>query len=136
MTSGLNFDTILELATRETGARGLAPADLLARVQAMIGWINERGPYSPFQIDAMQRQVLQLLSTRLRLALDRQRFPAIAEEKIERPVFIIGFARSGTTLLHSLLAEDPEAQSPRSWHIYSPSPPPGARPAAASATRG
>ena len=131
MTSGLNFDTILELATRETGARGLAPADLLARVQAMIGWINERGPYSPFQIDAMQRQVLQLLSTRLRLALDRQRFPAIAEEKIERPVFIIGFARSGTTLLHSLLAEDPEAQSPRSWHIYSPSPPPGAGPVVA-----
>ncbi|MBW8784687.1 MAG: sulfotransferase, partial [Novosphingobium sp.] len=54
-----------------------------------------------------------------------------AEQEIVRPVFIIGFPRSGTTLLHSLLAEDPDVLKLQSWHIYSPSPPPGAGPVVA-----
>ena len=41
----------------------------------------------------------------VRFAFDRQRHPQIAEERIERPIFVVGFARSGTTLIHSLLAE-------------------------------
>jgi hypothetical protein len=126
----LSLDTILTLAERETGAFGLADAGLQRRARTLVDWINARGPYSPDQVDAMQRQVLRLLVTRLRLAADRQAWPAIAEERIERPIFIVGFARSGTTLLHSLLAEDPQARAPQSWHVFSPSPPPGAGPVA------
>jgi Sulfotransferase family len=127
----LIFDSLLTLAERDSGACGLADAGLKARVNALIGWINERGPYTPSQIDAMSRQLLRLLANRLRIADDRRRYSAIAQEKIERPVFIIGFARSGTTLLHSLLAEDPEVLAPKSLHSHSPSPPPGAVPVCA-----
>jgi hypothetical protein len=76
----------------------------------------------------MQRQIHKLLVNRLLVALDRQRFPGIAAETIERPTFIIGFARSGTTLLHSLLAEDPDALALQSWNVLTPSPPPGVGP--------
>ncbi|MBU6269258.1 MAG: sulfotransferase [Sphingomonadales bacterium] len=131
MTGTLDCGAIIELARRETGAHGYDNDALFARVATLIDWINARGPYDRHDLRAMQQQVQRVLSARLRIALDRQRFPAIAAEKIERPVFIIGFARSGTTLLHSLLAEDPAAQSLRSWHMYSPSPPPGAGPIAA-----
>jgi hypothetical protein len=78
----------------------------------------------------MKRQIQKLLVNRLLIALDRQRFPAIAVEKIEQPVFIIGFARSGTTFLHSLLAEDPDVLSLQSWNVLTPSPPPGVGPIA------
>ena len=124
----LSFDRIVTLAERDSGAFGLADEGLLGRVATIVDWINERGPYAPDQLQAMQAQIKRTLATRLRLLLDRQRYPAIAEEKIERPIFIIGFARSGTTLIHSLLAEEPEALAPQSWHLYSPSPPPGAGP--------
>jgi hypothetical protein len=127
-SSTLSVDIIVTLAERESGAFGLADNDLCNRLKAIVAWINARGPYSSSQIDAMQRQIQRLLTTRLGLALDRQRNRKISEEKIERPIFVIGFPRSGTTLLHSLLAEDPEALAPRSWHVYSPSPPPGAGP--------
>jgi hypothetical protein len=76
----------------------------------------------------MQRQLQRLLARRLHIALDRRRFPGIVEEKFERPIFIVGFPRTGTTLLHSLMAEDPEVLTPRSWHVLEPSPPPGAGP--------
>lgn len=122
---------ILTLAERESGAYGLADEGLKLRFAAMVDWINGRGPYTVDQIDAMRRQLQRLLVNRLRLAADRQRYPAIAHEKIERPIFIIGFARSGTTLLHSLLAEDPDVLAPQSWHSHAPSPPPGATPVCA-----
>jgi hypothetical protein len=124
----LSAEIILTLAERESGAYGLADEGLRQRLGAMVGWINDRGPYDVDQVDAMQRQIERILANRLRIALDRQRFPEVEKEKIERPIFIIGFARSGTTLLHSLLAEDPDVLAPQSWHVHSPSPPPGAGP--------
>jgi hypothetical protein len=128
MRDGLDFDDILQLAERESGAYGLADEGLRSRLREMIDRFNGRGPYEPCQVDAMRRQMLRMLSGRLRMLADLQRYPAIAEENITRPVFIVGFPRSGTTLLHSLLAEDPEALKIQSWHLLSPSPPPGAGP--------
>lgn len=132
MTSGtgLQFEPIMARAVRESGAFGIRDAGLDERLRAMLDWINARGPYTPDRLDAMQRQVHKLLVARLQMALDRQRFPQIAEERIEQPIFIIGFARSGTTLLHSLLAEAPDALALQSWNVVSPSPPPGAGPVA------
>jgi hypothetical protein len=126
----LHADNLLAWAERESGAAGFADERLRRRVGAMIDWINERGPYTPDQLDGMKRQIQKLLVNRLLIALDRHRFPGITAEKIEQPVFIIGFARSGTTFLHSLLAEDPEVLSLQSWNVLTPSPPPGAGPIA------
>ena len=130
MTQALDFADILTLAERESGAYGLGDEATLGRARTMVDWINSQGPYTVDQTRRIQAQVQRLLVNRLRIALDRKNFPGIAEVKIERPIFIIGFARSGTTLLHSLLAEDPEVLAPQSWHMYSPSPPPGAGPVA------
>ena len=127
----LSFETILTLAERESGAYGMADDGLRQRVAAMIDWIDEHGPYSVDQIAAIRPQVQRLLVNRLRLAADRRRHLAIVDVKVERPIFIVGFSRSGTTLLHSLLAEDPEVLAPQSWHLLSPSPPPGATPVCA-----
>jgi Sulfotransferase family len=124
----LSFEAILTLAERESGAYGLADGGLRQRVASVIDWINERGPYSIDQLAAMRRQIQRLLVNRLRIAADRLHYPQIEREQIKHPVFIMGFARSGTTLLHSLLAEDPGALSLRSWHVLTPSPPPGAIP--------
>ncbi len=128
MKNAIILDDILPVAERESGGFGLADDDLKARAAAIIEWISRAGPFTTEQAAAIRRQVLQVMANRLRLALDRQHYPAIAEEMIERPIFIIGFARSGTTLLHSLLAEDPGVLAPQSWHILQPSPPPGAMP--------
>jgi hypothetical protein len=121
----LSFERIVTGAERETGHSGIAGADTLERLGRLVEWINRRGPYTADQLERMRRQLQQVLATRLRLAGDRRRIAAIAQERIERPLFVIGFPRTGTTLLHSLLAEDPAVQAPRWWHSHVPSPPPG-----------
>lgn len=49
-----------------------------------------------------------LLSNRLCLWLDTLLFPGFARIEIHQPVFVVGIPRSGTTLLHRLLAGDSE----------------------------
>jgi len=128
---GLAVDQLVELSERESGGHGIADAELLGRFQQLVHWINARGPYTNDQLAAMRHQLTRLLVRRLTIALDRERFPAIANETIERPIFVVGLPRSGTTLMHSMLAEDPDVHAPRAWHVHSPSPPPGAGPVCA-----
>jgi hypothetical protein len=54
---------------------------------------------------------------------DRQLYPNIARQEIREPLFIVGLPRSGTTLLHNLLAVDPDHRSPVMWEVMAPSPP-------------
>lgn len=67
-----------------------------------------------------------LLVTRLKLYADRAAYPEIAQQQIVAPIFVTGLPRSGTTILHALLAQDPSARSPQSWEANAPSPPPRA----------
>ncbi|HEX5613636.1 MAG TPA: sulfotransferase [Acidimicrobiia bacterium] len=63
---------------------------------------------------------------RLHYIEDRKRNPAIAAERIARPVFIVGMPRTGTTILHDILAQDPATRVPVTWEVMFPSPPPEA----------
>lgn len=133
-----------------TGSEGVSAADLIKtsqmvagnfdpieegladRVNRFVAWLNAQGPLDPARKIDVELQLRKLLSTRLRLKADRTRIPAIAEEEIERPIFVIGFGRTGTTLIHSLLAEDLGARAPLWWHTHAPSPPPGEVPVTAA----
>ena len=50
--------------------------------------------------------------------------PELLERPIERPLFVFGIPRTGTTLLSNLLAADPSRRSPLTWEIDDPVPPP------------
>ncbi len=72
---------------------------------------------------ALRADVVRMLSNRLLIERDRQLLPEIANQQIREPVFIIGLPRSGTTLLHMLLAADPDHRAPLCWEVMWPSPP-------------
>jgi Sulfotransferase family len=73
---------------------------------------------------AAHRDTVALLANRLRLVEDRRRHPAIEHEVIRRPLFIVGLPRTGSTLLHHLLAQDPCSRVLQAWEVMFPSPPP------------
>jgi len=72
---------------------------------------------------ALKTNVLDTLCSRLQMERDRQLYPNIARQEIREPLFIVGLPRSGTTLLHNLLAADPDHRSPLMWEVMTPSPP-------------
>jgi len=73
---------------------------------------------------AIRRYLLDLLVNRLELQRDRTRDARIAAQTITRPVFILGMPRTGTTLLHNLIAQDDAVRVPLTWEVMYPSPPP------------
>jgi hypothetical protein len=69
----------------------------------------------------MRIHLRDLLATRLKLAAAWQdKLEALERLRLEKPVFIIGMPRSGSTFLHELLAEDAANRSPRVWEVMSP----------------
>ncbi|MCW5891412.1 MAG: sulfotransferase [bacterium] len=72
---------------------------------------------------AARQDLLRLLKSRLQLVDDRRRHPDIAAESVRRPIFVTGLPRTGTTLLHGLLAQDPASRAPLHWESVFPSPP-------------
>lgn len=72
---------------------------------------------------ALKNDVVRILCNRLCLVRDRNVLPEIAKQQVREPVFILGLPRSGTTLLHTLLATDPAHRVPLTWEVMSPSPP-------------
>jgi hypothetical protein len=130
MASTLDHREIIGTAGYVTGHFGVLDDAFAQRFRKLTDWLNTHGNLSATQVTVARKQLLQIVITRVLLAADRKRIPAIAAEKIERPIFVIGYSRTGTTLLHSLLAEDEANQAPLWWHSHQPSPPPGERPVA------
>lgn len=65
---------------------------------------------------------LEYLFNALFFTLDYIVFPSLWRQQVERPVFIVGHARSGTTLVHRLLAADGETFSYfLYWEMFFPS---------------
>lgn len=69
---------------------------------------------------ATQFDLLRLLTNRLAIEKRIHNQPAIAEEPVISPIFVIGLPRTGTTLLHNLLAQDPLHRAPLIWETMQP----------------
>jgi len=63
---------------------------------------------------------LAKLFTGLTMALDHLFFPGFKKRRVEKPVFIIGHPRSGTTFLHHLLTRADDAVAFPTWHLFFP----------------
>ena len=121
----------------------LTPASLLREATERAGGLTDLGE-GPFVeglerfVDSAEREarlttigrliakerVLGHTVSRLQYENDRKLYPEIAEQKIEKPVFIVGLPRTGTTILHDILAQDPATRAPMTWEVMFPSPPP------------
>ena len=61
--------------------------------------------------------MVMLLINWVCLGLDEVLFRGYRSQKIDRPLFVVGAPRTGSTLLHRLLAGDDQFTSMRTWEI-------------------
>ncbi|MEY2977150.1 MAG: hypothetical protein RLZZ435_1289 [Cyanobacteriota bacterium] len=54
--------------------------------------------------------LLRLLTNHLKLQAEYDRHPEIQQVPLQRPLFVVGLFRSGTTFLHNLLSQDPRCR--------------------------
>ena len=123
MAAGLDASAMLTGAQAETGLDDYGDATLPERFALAVDHLNGIG-MDANGIEQAERVCHSLLTSRLEFIEDRNRYP-IAAEMIDRPMFVTGEPRSGTTLMHALMAVDLNARALRFWEVMYPSPPPG-----------
>jgi hypothetical protein len=74
--------------------------------------------------------IVNALANRLLSVSFRRRHPELFRSELTPPVIVMGLPRSGTTLLHRLLALAPEARALRYWELRRPLAAPGVDPRA------
>jgi hypothetical protein len=87
------------------------------------GLVNE-AYLSELGVEIAVMDLVGPLANRLRITQWRMENPAIATAPIERPIFIVGQPRTGTTILFDLLAQDPDLRPPLTWEVDAPWPVP------------
>lgn len=117
----LDVNSIVRKAQRRTGLKnagsGMHERGMDELVKAInLAPVTDFGKFSStgFGVDA--------LSNRLRLVEYMKKHPEVADVKIERPVFIIGFPRTGTTLLQNLMHLSPDRRALPFWELTNPIP--------------
>ncbi|CAM8652086.1 Sulfotransferase family [Acidimicrobiia bacterium] len=71
-----------------------------------------------------RRFILRLLEVRLQICDAVRSDPGLRDEQIIEPLFVIGAPRTGTTILHALLAADERHRVPLGWEFLRPVPSP------------
>src|SRR5215510_4237749 len=120
----LDEQALLDTAMQETGLRDFGADSFYEPLRILLKGYDTEAELSLVGRLAVRYDTLRLLTNRLRLVADRLRYPAIAQQDIRQPWFIVGLPRTGSTLLHNLLAQDPDNRVPSCWEVMFPSPPP------------
>jgi Sulfotransferase family len=68
----------------------------------------------------VRAELLRSLRNRLQLAALWRARPEILAGPLDPPVFVVGAPRSGTSILHELLACDPASRAPAMWEMLHP----------------
>ena len=118
---------IMEEAKRRTGLTDFGGMEFLEPLNRLVTSCRDEANLNVLGRMAARREMIQLLENRLLITEERRINPAIAKTRIERPLFILGLPRSGTTFLHSLLAQDPASRAPLTWEVMFPSNQTGSR---------
>jgi hypothetical protein len=120
----LEVDDLLESARRRTGLSDFFGDDFREPLARLVGSLNSEAKLTPMGRALARQDILVALQNRLYMADWFGRHPEIGEQAVRAPLFITGLPRSGTSILHELLAQDPAHRVPLSWEARYCCPPP------------
>src|SRR3954452_23917925 len=99
-----SFDDIAAAAVRTTGLTDFGGTDHEEGLRILVDDLNAPSAGLTGEGNYMQRSMIKsALVGRLLSQLGFAQHPSYAEVPIERPVFVVGLPRTGTTALHRLL---------------------------------
>ena len=118
--ANLDPDALVQCALNRMQISAFRDSSFVEALRTLLGSCEREADLNLFGRYAARWDALRCLTNVLRFEAEEDRAPEILQERIERPIFITGLPRSGTTLLHALLALDPALRAPRCWQTISP----------------
>lgn len=117
----LSAESILSSAQKRTGLTDWGSEDFREGLDVIIEHMGD-APLSALGRTNAYLSMVQAAANRLCIAEHLKTHPQIHDLKIKRPLFILGFPRTGTTLLQNLLSLDTSRRALRFWELVNPVP--------------
>lgn len=118
----LDYDAILRDARARAGVGDFSDEFYLPVLRRLLEGFEKESNLNAMGRTIQRERIVGLLATNLRFESYWSQYPEIADERIVDPIVIVGFGRTGSTLLQRLLAADPRAHAPLWWEGRFPVP--------------
>lgn len=115
---------LIAKACEETGLGPFENASYHEGLEFLVDQVNQCDAVTERSIEVMEREIVSSLCNRFRVEDYLLRHPEVLEQKIERPVFVFGIPRTGTTITNHLLGADKSRRSLLNWEAVDSIPPP------------
>ena len=120
----LDEQSLLDRAAKNTGLSDFGDAGFREPLRVLLASFENEAALTLLGRIIARGDAVRTLENRLHFVDTLKRNPEIAEPPVRRPLFILGLPRTGTTILHELLAQDPANRVPMTWEVMHPWPPP------------
>ncbi len=120
----VDVDEVIADVAKETGLSDYGDPSFRDGLEVFVASLSEEAGLNEIGQVAAVGQIRHALTNRLLVEDWVARHPAVDAERIDKPIFIVGMSRSGTTALSHLLARDPANRSLLGWEAAEPVPPP------------
>jgi hypothetical protein len=104
----LDAESIIAEARQRSGLTEFGDESFLEPMRRMLTAYETEAALNANGRGAQRERTIGLLINRLNLQAWLERHPEIHDEELEVPLVVCGLPRTGTTMLHRLLASDPE----------------------------
>jgi hypothetical protein len=131
----IRVDELLAAARDRTGLDDFGDEWFTEPLGVLVAALDGEARLSALGTELTRRRLTALLGDRLRLRALQRKHPQIRETEVTVAAEICGLPRTGSTLLHRLLAASPRLTSTLSWETSYPLPFPGEGPDAAERKR-
>lgn len=120
-TTSLDLHSVVGEACRETGLEDMGLEEIR---EPLAAWLHalQAAPFTEAGLAGMRQMTQRYLVNRLRFRRDITLHPEILDEDVSDPIIVVGFPRSGTTVLQRMLSADPAVQSLLFWKVLNPAP--------------
>jgi len=123
---GIDGDELVDAACARTGLDDLGGDTFRAGLDRLVDGLRGEARLSELGTAITPENLVGYLTNRLQVVDWHERNPDAAATDIGPIVVMIGMGRTGTTILHDLLGQDPANRVPLTWEVDRPVPPPEA----------
>ena len=123
----LDPEGIIEQAARGAKSRAFGDTVFREALPILIDAVEREADLTWIGRVACRHSLTASLQSRFAIYRYREEHPEIRDIPIEKPLFIVGLPRTGTTVLFNLMAQDPSNRAPLGWEVQFPDPPPDPR---------
>ncbi len=122
-TAGLDADALIAAAREQTGLTDLGDDAILEGLHVLTDAINREAKLTEAAQGRWAQQITATLANRLQVEDYLAKHPALLDAPVEKPLFVFGLPRTGTTLTINLLNADPARRSLLRWEAFNSVPP-------------